>query len=96
LIWDIYTLNALNKIVYQNYNSRFWNKLDEWESYLENIGVDRKPLGFPRRSSDEERVWIECPHSVNNSIVGSIHSKRNLYFPKSLAEKILVMEQMPP
>ena len=98
MTWDFNTINSLTKLVYQKYNSRFWNKIDEWEAYLVGIGVDRRSSEFRIRSSGDDQIWIECPYSFVNSIFGHrrIYSRQNLYFPKSLAEKILVMEQMPP
>ena len=102
--WDIEALKALDKIVETKFDefqaglgdvSRS-QVLDEWKKYLKLHGIDRQPATFKKRGSGKACVWLECPWSVQNSTPGAVYTKSNLLFSMDIAEKILVLEQMPP
>lgn len=86
------TFNALIEAVYKKYNEEFWGEAEAWSSYLRDLEIVRSH----KRRSPTPVVYIECPWSVHNSPVGSIHGKIYLYIPMELAEKIVMLGAMPP
>lgn len=107
--WTVESLIALNRVVERKFDDFQSNLMDEnrgdvsrsqilghWKQYLKLHGIDRQPATFKKRGSGEAYVWIECPWSVQNSTPGAVYTKSNLFLPMDLAEKILVLEQMPP
>ena len=106
--WTVESLAALNRVVERKFDelqarlnddatqTKRREVLDEWKKYLKLHGIDRQPATFKKRGSGKACVWLECPWSVQNSTPGAVYTKSNLLFSMDLAEKILVLEQMPP
>lgn len=85
------TLNVLTKIIYDKYNSRFWNCLPEWKEYVASLNI----LWDTKKPKPKDSVFIECPWSVHNSPIGNINGKAYLSIPNDLANKILLFGVMP-
>lgn len=100
MIWDWKALRALSDIVDRKYDAEF-HGVDSgnparWIRYLAEHGIERRPFQFnKKRSSGNPHVWIECPWSVRHSTPGSAYTKRELFFPMDLAEKIVILDGMP-
>lgn len=95
MTWEYESINSLTKTVYLRYNTCYWGDAERWASYLCSVGIRRSPGRLrPTMRLSEPHLFIECPYSVHNSVVGS-GLKHYLLIPEDVAEKILLLGAMP-
>jgi hypothetical protein len=93
--WNRDTFRVLIDLVNDKYDSDFRHSLESWLEHLEALGIKRLygSAAFQQRAA-QKTVWMECPHSLHNSIIGS-SNKAHIHIPVDLAEKIVVLGGMP-
>lgn len=98
--WNGDSFGRLTDAVNAKYDGHFWNCLPAWREYLKSSGIEWVPQpnlnAYTRRKKGEKFVWTECPWSLHNSPIGNIAGKVYLVIPGDVAEKIVVLGEMPP
>jgi hypothetical protein len=91
--WSSVHHRELSEIVESKYEE--FGDLRVWVSYLESLGIVRDRGNWIRRGDGIERIVLECPWSLRNSIPGNVLSKFHLGIPRDMAEKIIILGIMP-
>lgn len=93
--WNSVSLSRLIDVVNLKYERDFRDDSEGWFRYLKSLDIKREPYRVLWYPQYEDHLWMECPWSVHNSTPGIWASKWNIFIHFDLAEKILVLGEMP-